>query len=96
MGKPSEYMSTDTALIAICASLILLNPPTISRGLILKAAGVYAAWSAASALGAHRRAAETPRARATTMWISNPAHLATILRATLCLVRATHSLGDSP
>jgi len=48
---PSDYLDTDTALMAIVASLLILYPPAINSKLFVWGVGVYGAWVAAAAYG---------------------------------------------
>ena len=51
MMRPSDYVDTNTALIAIIVSILVIYPPSISRGLVTYAATTAAIWAAAMQYG---------------------------------------------
>lgn len=51
MTNPSDYMDSQTALIAIAVSLLVMNPPTISKMLFVKAAFGWLLWSVGESFG---------------------------------------------
>ena len=48
---PSDYLDTNTALIAIVVSLLILHPPTIDKQFIFQIANLYGMWGLAVSYG---------------------------------------------
>ena len=50
-ANPSDYIDSQTALIAIVVSLLIMNPPSISKSLIAKVGLGWGLWTAATSFG---------------------------------------------